>query len=184
MEDIAIPGSKIAVIEEFLPGTNTYVLEDRILPTVIGRVMRDLEQHIIRVEAVNTPLVPRVGDTVYAEVTGTRNSIIAKTEIFMIEKKGIIHTPFSGIVHCADVSSTYVKDIHDVMRIGDIIRAKVIGRNSPPFLLSTTGIDYGVVLAKCNYCLKPLILRDNYLYCTNCRRIIRRKISSLYILKR
>ncbi|RLE61241.1 MAG: hypothetical protein DRJ49_05880 [Thermoprotei archaeon] len=184
MEEIAVPGSRIAIIEEFLPGNNTYILKDTILSTVVGRILRDPEQHTIEVVSFNVPLVPKIGDTVYAEITNTKDSIVAVVEIFMIENRGIVHTPFSGIIHCADVSSTYVKDIHDVMRIGDIVRAKVIGRSSPPFLLSTMGLDYGVILARCNYCLSPLFLRDTNLYCKNCRRVIRRKVSSLYLLRR
>lgn len=46
-----------------------------------------------------------------------------------IEKYGIFITleePYSGLIHISEVSSSFVRNIHDYVKIGETIKAKVI----------------------------------------------------------
>src|SRR5207253_8687121 len=59
-----------------------------------------------------------------------------------------------GTIHISNVSEEYTEDIHDMYRLGDIIRAKVI-QVKPSVQLTTAERDLGVVKALCSVCRGP-----------------------------
>jgi len=182
--EVAVPGELLGVIEEFIPRDNTYVVGGSIRSLVLGVPIYDLREHVVSVRPLweNKPLLPRLGDIVYSQVERVRD-FIAVTSIFEVEGRGSLKVPFTGILHVAQISTSYVKTIYDAVRIGDIIRAKVVSERGPPFLLSTKGKDLGVVYALCPECMVPLRRRGVHLVCPRCRRVSRRKFSELYVVK-
>jgi len=181
---VLVPGETIGVIEEFIPCENVYVINGFIKSLVLGIPLYNLKEHIVSVRPVkeNKPLIPRLNDIVYSQVTRIRENV-AFTSIFEIERRGCLQVPFTGILHISQISSSYVKTIYDAVRVGDIIRARVISKKGPPFHISTKGKDMGVVYALCPLCVRPLKKRGIYLLCTSCRRISKRKLSELYVLR-
>lgn len=182
---IVVPGELVAVIEEYFPGSNTVEIDGNIKSLILGRVEIDLDKRVIHVKPIFPvkPLIPRPGDTVYVRVNTIRDGIVAAGDIIEIEGKGLLSRPFTGILHVTNVSTSYVKDLNDVLRPGDIIRAKIIGFGGPPYHLSIKGRDYGVILARCNFCLGILRLRNQQLYCPSCKVTPKRKTSSYYYFK-
>ena len=64
-----------------------------------------------------------------------------------IEKYGIflsIDEKHSGLIHISEISSAYVRNIYDFVKIGEIIQAKVIEdeQNSNQIKLSIKNINY------------------------------------------
>ena len=181
---IVLPGEVIGVIEEFIPKENIYIENGTLRALVLGIPFYNLREHEVTIKPLksNKPLIPRKDDIVYSQVSYMRENI-AFTSIFEIENKGILQVPFTGILHVAQISSYYVRDTYDAIRIGDIIRARVISNRGPPFLISTKGRDMGVIYALCPQCMLPLKKRGLYLLCPSCRNVSKRKISSLYLLR-
>ena len=181
---LVLPGEVIAVIEEFVASSNTYELGGNIISKVVGLVRADLENKEVWVEPVprGKPLLPSLNDNVYATVTSIRSPAVT-VDIFEVEGKGVLNHPLTGVLYLSNISTSRVKDVYEVMRVGDVIRARVIKAKGPPYLISTKGKDYGVILAFCPHCLSPLTLKGYNLYCKNCRANFKRKVSSLYSLK-
>ena len=77
----------------------------------------------------------KIGDIVTACVTG-------------IEKYGIfvnIDNKYDGLIHISEITSSYVRNIHDYAKVGEIIRAKVIEEEkNNQIKLSVKEIDYRI----------------------------------------
>lgn len=77
----------------------------------------------------------KTGDIVTACVTG-------------IEKYGIfvnIDNKYDGLIHISEITSSYVRNINDYAKIGEIIRAKVIEEEkNNQIKLSVKDIDYRI----------------------------------------
>lgn len=178
-----LPGERIAVIEEFFPSLNTFKINGDIFAKIPGFININFKSREISVIPLfpTKPLFPRYNDIVYGIVSRVKD-VIAIIDIFEIEGKGILSNPISGLLYVSYVSSYYVKDLFEVIRTGDIIRARVISKNRIPLILSIKGRDNGVIYARCPYCMRPLKRRGLNLFCPACKRILSRKISSFYLL--
>lgn len=77
----------------------------------------------------------KCGDYVTGYVTG-------------IEKYGIfinIDDQYDGLIHISEITSSYVRNINDYVKIGEVIRAKVIDDESNNQLkLSIKDVDYRI----------------------------------------
>ncbi len=183
-ESVVIPGETLGVIEEFIPRDYVYSHNGFLIASILGKPIYDLKEHLVSIIPLKEgkPLIPKKDDVVYGQVTRIKENI-AFLAIFEIEDKGVVPIPFTGILYIAHISSTFVKDIHDAVRLGDIVRAKVISKKGPPFMVTTKGREFGVIYALCPTCMKPLRKRGLYLICPLCRKVSKRKISSLYLLR-
>jgi len=184
--DIVTPGETLAVIEEFFPGENTLEKKGEIRSLIVGLIQADFNRRVISVRKArkNRPLLPEPGDVIYALVQTVKDGVIAINDIIEIENKGVLSVPFTGILHVSESSSSYVKSLYEILRPGDFIRAVVVGRmKGPPYRLSIKGRDFGVILARCNFCLRYLRLKGGQLYCGRCKTTLRRKISLYYLFK-
>lgn len=69
-----------------------------------------------------------------------------------IEKYGIfvcIDDNYDGLIHISEVSSSFVRNINDYAKVGEVIRAKVIGEESNNQIkLSIKEIDYRITRKK------------------------------------
>ena len=72
-----IPGEKIAQIEEYLPGENTYEDNDVIRSTVIGDVHLDTTERLASINRQKQITVPNVGDIIIGVVEANLPSMIA-----------------------------------------------------------------------------------------------------------
>ena len=173
------PGDKIGVIEEYVPGNGTYVEDGYIFSSIIGEILLDKEKHEISiVPNSRTPLIPKQDDIVICEVISVQEKT-STLKIIQINNTSL-STPFYGIIHVSDISSVYVKTSFDAIKVGDIVRAKVISTKNREFHLSTRNDELGVLQAFCVYCGGPLILQRNHLNCSKCSRMDKRKITVDY----
>ena len=72
-----IPGEKIASIEEYLPGDNTFEDDDSIRATTIGEINLDSSERSASVNSQTQITVPKVGDIVIGVVEANLPSMIA-----------------------------------------------------------------------------------------------------------
>jgi exosome complex component CSL4 len=176
---LAVPGDRLGVIEEFVPDAGTYVKDGVIYSKVIGRVLIDLVHRRVSVHQLIGPSkVPTVDSTVLAQVSNAQSDT-AGARIFEIGDEEI-NGVFTGILHVSDVAFRYVDSMYDVCKAGDVIRAKVVSEKNRTYHLSTKDKNLGVVYAFCSNCGTLLEPRRQGMHCSKCGRIEKRKIASDY----
>jgi exosome complex component CSL4 len=176
---LAVPGDRLGVIEEFIPDAGTYVKDGVIYSKVIGRVLIDLVHRRVSVhQLIGLSRVPAVGSTVLAQVSNAQSDT-AGARIFEIGEEEI-NGVFTGILHVSDVAMRYVDSMYDVCKAGDIIRAKVVSEKNRSYHLSTKDKNLGVVYAFCSNCGTLLEPKRQGMHCPKCGRIEKRKTASDY----
>jgi len=174
-----IPGEKLGVIEEYLPGNGTYVDNGVIYSMIVGHVLVDKLNKKISVEPCSHhQLAPQIGDFVIGQVINVQE----KAATIRISKIGNQFTSgfFTGILHISDLSDSYVRTMSDAVRVGDIIKAKVVSTTNRVFHLTTADKKLGLVYAFCPNCNNRLVLKNNELFCSFCKVTEKRIISSDY----
>ena len=76
-ENQKIPGEKIAQIEEYLPGDNTFEDNESIRATTIGQINLDSSERLASVNSQTQITVPKVGDIIIGVVEANLPSMIA-----------------------------------------------------------------------------------------------------------
>ncbi len=173
------PGEQLGVIEEFLAGAGTYIENGAIYSSGTGRLSLDLSRKEISVRTqTHLPRMPKVGSVVIGPVVSASEKT-ATIRIEQLDDKKL-DIPFSGIMHVSDVSRTYVKNLTDALKVGDVVRAKVISTKNREFHLAIREDMLGVVKAICVICGQTPTQQRNGLRCPNCGEIARRKIATDY----
>jgi len=176
---LVLPGDEIAVAEEFEPGEGTYERNGLVFAATPGALILDPQNHVARVRAFNPPAQLKVGDIVYGAIDDIRGMMATATILAIHGRSRQISGEAEGTIHISNVSEEYTEDIHDMYRLGDIIRAKVI-QVKPSVQLTTAETTLGVVKALCSVCRGPLELRGRELYCPRDERTERRKFAADY----
>jgi len=169
-----VPGDRLGVIEEFVPGHGTYVELGNIYSKITGHALLDtLSKRVSVRSAVHMVLVPRVESIVGGQVSETQSKT-ALIRIFKIANKPLSGF-FTGILHISDASPRYVETMFDACKLGDIVRAKVISEKNGIHHLSMRDENLGVLYAFCSECGYMLKLRKQLLICPRCGKREKRK---------
>lgn len=173
------PGERLGVIEEFVPGKGTYVVGGAIYSQVTGHALVDLENRKISVfPKTKTPVVPKKGATVFAEVIQVQEKV-ASVKILKINETELVK-PFSAILHVSFTSPDFLRSLHDAVRSGDIIVARVLGDENQPYQLTTADNELGVIQSSCSRCGGALTYNRRTLACQRCGHFENRKVSDNY----
>jgi exosome complex component CSL4 len=170
----------LGVIEQFLPGQNTYVEEPNIYSTQFG--MAHLDTRALKVKVFpkrKAQIVPTIGDVGVGEIVHTSNQMTS------IALTSINETPcvpsYTCLMHISRISRKYLDSMDDAVRRGDIIRVKIIDAKTLPLQAESTGVNFGVVYAECSECGGKLKkIGTDTLKCTSCESTENRKISIHY----
>lgn len=175
----AAPGDRLGVIEEFVPGSGTYVEGGTIYSNITGHTLLDtLNRKISVYPTVHEVTIPLAGSTVVGRVSDVQNKMAA-LRIFEIGKASPSGL-FAGTLHISDSSFGYVDTMFDVCQPGDIVRAKVVTNRNRTYHLSTVEKNLGVISAFCTRCGHMLLLGRQRMRCPDCGKIERRKTASDY----
>jgi exosome complex component CSL4 len=173
------PGERLGVIEEFIPDSGTYVKDGVIFSKIVGRSLLDLQNRRVSVyPVVEGVVIPKLGTVVIGQI-GNAQSDNVLVKIFRIGKKKLSGN-FGGILHVSDVSDRYVDSMSDVVKPGDIVKAKVISEKNQVFHLSTNDTGLGIVYAFCSRCSTLLEQQHYDLKCPKCGNVERRKMAPNY----
>ncbi|MHA2405903.1 MAG: exosome complex RNA-binding protein Csl4 [Candidatus Hermodarchaeia archaeon] len=178
--DSVLPGERLGVIEEYLPGEGTFQDEDDVIyATITGLVHIDMKERKISVEATTRkPVYPTRNDIVFGFIQHvTKKSAIVN--IFQIEDVECPVT-FSGYLFIKNAAGGYIDQMRDLFAPGDMIIARVQQQADGLARLSTVGSRYGVIQASCSRCGEPLHLRGHQLECIECGNYEKRKLSQNY----
>ncbi|MEL9939746.1 MAG: exosome complex RNA-binding protein Csl4 [Ignisphaera sp.] len=178
---IVVPGEFLCTEEEFMAYTGTYVEEGIIRAVVMGRPVFDLINRRVYIKPVKDVKIPKSGDVVIGLVEQMRD------EIAMIRLLGYdVNKPFKhefrGVLHISQASNSRIQSLYDVIRIGDIIRVKILN-SYIPYVVTAKDVKLGVIAAYCSRCGAPLVKEKNSdaLRCSSCGNVETRKIAPDYM---
>ncbi len=174
---VALPGDKLAVSEEFLPGRHTYDAGGLIRALTAGSVVRDNKNMEISVKPAVEPEIVKVDDWITGQVeTSQANS--ANVHIYFLNGKPT-YKDFSGMLTLRGLSvggrgqrrTTPVKQ-------GDIVRCRVFSLLNGIIHLTIDEPDMGVVAALCGSCGRPLLRGSaTRAKCDECGNVEERKLA-------
>lgn len=176
---IVTPSDYLCVEEEFMPSSGTYVDNGTVRAAVVGYAVYDFLSRRVSVKPVKPLRIPKAGDTVVGVVTAVRDEI-AIVKVLGFDIYNTFKNPFTGLLHISQASETRVQNLYEVVRLGDLIKAKVLN-NYIPLLLSTKEPKFGVILAYCSRCGAILVKKDSNLICPRCHSVEARKASIEYL---
>ncbi len=183
-KELVLPADKIAVIEEFFPGDGTYTINGDIRSAKVGYVVIDkILRKISVTHPHGKPFIPATGMLVLA-VVNTVKEDIAFVDVIADKDGKLFSGKYSGVVHLSQASHTYIKNLEDAFKPGDIIIAKILSHRTPPLQLSTKHPSLGVVAAACSKCGELLVKKDSStLVCPRCGNVEKRKLASNYMIR-
>lgn len=151
---LVYPGDPVGVAEEFQSGPGTYEENGQVYAAVVGHLTLDTSDFVARVESLvqTRPAVVQPGDIVIGVVGMTRGSmaIVEVVKLADMPHRGI-GGDRNGTLHVSKSSESYVETMEDVVRIRDVVRAKVL-ETDPAIQLTTKGPHLGVLVAYCPRC--------------------------------
>lgn len=174
-----LPGDRLGVVEEFLSGVGTYEEEGTIYANFTGTAKIDTKNKRVTVTpTTRVPELPKEGATVIAAVTHAQEKM-ATVSIWKIDGK-VLQNPFTAILYISSSSPRYERNMSDVCKAGDILRARVIDMTNRIPQLTTAGRGLGVVKAFCSKCGGNLEFENRKLQCMSCGNVERRRLAEDY----
>jgi exosome complex component CSL4 len=173
----ALPGDKLAVSEEFLPGQHTYDDSGLIRALTAGTVIKDAKSMEISVKPAVQPEIIKVDDWITGQVEGSQANS-ANVKIYFLNGK-VTHKDFSGMLTLRGLSgggrgarrTTPVKT-------GDVVRCRVFSLVNGIIHLTIDEPDMGVVAALCGNCGRPLLRGSaTRAKCDECGNVEERKLA-------
>jgi len=179
-EEDVLPGTLLGVIEEFIPGANVYEIDGKIFSSVIGVPRLDMIKRVAWVEPRSRVQTPTQGSMVYAFVTSVREET-AMLRVIAQDLRNPYKHGFGGILHISQArSSPGERNLQEIIRLGDLVYAKVLSKSNP-YILSLKAPKAGVVLSLCPKCASYQRLKGGKLVCPRCGFEESRRVSQLYI---
>jgi exosome complex component CSL4 len=180
--DVVVPGEQLCVIEELSPGDGTYEKEGVVFAAAPGAVSMDLKGRSISVlppDGKSKLALPVAGDILLGEVI---NAYEQRAEVVIVRVNGQdYHGGLNGEIHISNVTRRFVKSMHDVLRVNDIIRATALNSHELPIELSVVGPEFGVLFAQCSKCGNPLTVTTfNNMVCLRCENRETREVAKDY----
>ena len=168
----AIPGQKIASIEEYESGDNTFDDGDSVRSAVAGAVTMDAGSRTASVSWTQRPLIARAGD----EVVGT----VAATMAFMIAVRidYINGARTSAGVEC--ICSTRNLRKRTLALVGDVVSLRIISLSNGALHATVSEPELGVLFTKCRKCGQMVMPYRDAIKCKECGWIDDRKLSNQF----
>ena len=169
-QEFKLPGEKIAFLEEYLVGENTFDDGKSIRSTMIGKVEFDKEERIASVKNEKSNSVPKIGDEIVGIVEAALGSMIAVSMQYINGIK--VHTN----VEC--ICATRHMRKKNVALVKDIVKLKIINHINGTIHASMDESSFGVLFTKCRKCFGQVIQTRDAVKCKDCGWIDDRKLSS------
>ncbi len=166
----ALPGEKIASIEEYESGENTFDDGDMVRSTVVGTVNMDKKDRIATVVKTQNQLMPKAGDIVTGTVAAVMSSMIAVSIDYI---NGVVSK--SGI-EC--ICSTRNLRKRTIALVNDIVTLKILSHNNGTLHATISESNLGVIFTKCRKCGQVVLPYRDAIKCKECSWIDDRKLSN------
>ena len=165
-----IPGEKIAQIEEYLPGDNTFEDKDVIRSTAIGDLNLDSTERLASINRQKQITVPQVGDIIIGVVEANLPSMIAIMIKYVNGKK------MNSNLECVCVTRHIRKK--NIALAQDVVKAEIISHINGTIHASIDSQELGVLFTKCRKCYGTVVKMRDAVKCKDCGWIDDRKLST------
>ena len=174
---VVLPGDKVAVSEEFLPGKHTYDAGGLIRALTAGTIVKDTKSMEISVKPAVQAEIIKVDDWVTGQVEAVQANS-ANVHIYFLNGKPT-YKDFSGMLNLRGLSgggrgqrrTTPVKQ-------GDVVRSRVFSLLNGIIHLTIEEPEMGVVAALCGNCGRPLFRGSaTRAKCDECGNVEDRKLA-------
>ena len=168
----SLPGDKIAIIEEFETGENTFDDGQSIRSLVIGTSEFDKTNRIVKINEMRKPAVAKVDDVITGNISALMNNMFAINILYINGK------PTHSGLECICQARGAKKRI--LVRVGDIVTAKIISHLNGVVHATINESELGVLFSQCNKCGAKVIPMGSSIKCVDCGYIEERKLSNRF----
>ena len=169
-ENAIFPGDKIASIEEYEAGDNTFDDGDMVRAATIGEKDMNKTTRTISINHPKMLSIPKVGDIIIGKVAAVMSSMIAVSIDYINEK------PTTSKVEC--VCGTRNLRIRNVALVNDIVALKIINHLNGTIHATISEPELGTLFTKCRKCGGKVVSMRDAIKCTECSWIDERKLST------
>ena len=174
-DKLALPGDRLAVIEEFEPGDGVYLTGGEVRAEVFGRVARDFSSRIVKVEPIRVRReLPKPGDVVIGQIEMVQGNIMGMRIYFVNGESS--KAGFVGMILLKPRRGKGAKQ-PTICKLGDLVRAKIVNDIDATLILSIDCTECGVIYATCSLCGGRLAKVGERLKCVECGGIEYRKLA-------
>ena len=166
------PGDKIASIEEYEAGHNTFDDGDMVRAAAVGQINIDKTLRTANIMHPKSLSIPKVDDTIIGTVTAVMASMIA----VMIDY--IDGRPTTSKVEC--ICSTRNLRKKNVALANDIVTLKILNHLNGTIHATIDEPQLGVLFTKCRKCGKRVVQLRDAVKCIECSWIDDRKLSNRF----
>ena len=172
MSEFSLPGDKVATIEEFETGNNTFDDGHTIRSVVVGTKEFDKTHRIANINRSKSPAVPQVNDLVIGNVVALMNNMFAVNILYINGK------PTHSGLECICQARGAKKRI--IARVSDVIMVKIISHLNGTIHAIISEPELGVLFTQCNKCAGKVVQIGGNVKCIDCGYIEERKLSSKF----
>jgi len=169
-DNSVFPGDKIASIEEYEAGHNTFDDGDMVRSSTMGEKNMDKETRVVNVSHPKLLSIPKVGDIIIGTVAAVMSSMVAITIDYINGK------PTTSKVEC--ICGTRNMRIRNVALVNDIASLKIVAHLNGTIHAVMDESELGIIFTKCRKCGGKVITMRDAIKCTDCSWIDERKLSS------
>jgi len=168
-ENAPFPGDKIASIEEYEAGNNTFDDGDMVRAATVGQIDMNKTTRVANVNHPKLLSIPKVGDVIIGTVAAVMSSMIAVSIDYINGK------PTTSKVEC--VCGTRNLRIRNVALVNDIVTLKIVSHINGTIHAAINEPELGIVYTKCRKCGGKVVSMRDAIKCTDCAWIDERKLS-------
>jgi len=168
-ENSPFPGDKIASIEEYEAGNNTFDDGDMVRAATVGQIDMNKTTRVANVNHPKLLSIPRVGDVIVGSVAAVMSSMIAVSIDYINGK------PTTSKVEC--VCGTRNLRIRNVALVNDIVTLKIVSHINGTIHAAINEPELGILYTKCRKCGGKVVSMRDAIKCTDCAWIDERKLS-------
>ena len=163
------PGDRIAAIEEYEAGSNTFDDGDVVRATVVGNIIMDNAKRIASIQRSKNVGVPDPGDIIVGTVAAVMSSMIA------VEIKYINGRPTKSVIECI----CSIRNIRrkNIALVNDVVELKIVSHLNGAIHATMEEPLLGVILTKCIKCGGAVVPIRDAIKCVECSWIDERKLS-------
>ena len=169
-ETATFPGDKIASIEEYEAGYNTFDDGDMIRAATVGEKDVDKTTRVANIKHPKLLSIPKVGDIIIGTVAAVMSSMIAVSIDYINGK------PTTSKVEC--ICGTRNLRIRNVALVNDIVALKILNHLNGTIHATISEPNLGILFTKCRKCGGKVVSMRDAIKCTECAWIDERKLST------
>lgn len=169
-ESSIFPGDKIASIEEFEAGYNTFDDGDMVRAATVGEKDINKQTRIASIKHPKTLSIPKTGDVVIGTVAAVMSSMIAVSIDYINGK------PTTSKVECVCGTRNIRKK--NIALVNDIVTLKILNHLNGTIHATIDEPELGVLFTKCRKCGGRVVPMRDAIKCTECSWIDERKLST------